>query len=270
MFFLCTLLIIIGAACFAYGRLIEPDRLTVKEITDVSYSMKEPLTVAVFADTHFGFNYSIGDFEKVVDEINSLDPDVIIFTGDLIDNLDEYNVDTTLISNKLGLMEANIGKYAVFGNHDYGGGAEYRYESIMAAGGFEVLKDEIITFPEHNLRLIGVDDALIGSGNPSIALNADAAMYNLVLCHEPDLINDMMDANIDMMVSSHTHGGQIRVPGVYKHFLPALGQDYIKGKYELDNQAGTILYVNAGLGTTKFPARFLSVPEITFITIMPD
>lgn len=268
-FTVCLVIIILAAGCIGYARFIEPDRLTVTELSDISYSITEPVTVAVFADTHFGFDYSVDDFEKVIDEINSNPPDIIFFAGDLIDHLDEYTGDVTVISHKLAELEANLGKYAVFGNHDYGGGAEYEYESIMEAGGFTVLKNKVITFSDLNLRIVGIDDVVIGYGDPSVANTVDGNMYNLILCHEPDIIESVMTSNTDYMFSGHTHGGQIRVPYYTKMFLPAYGETYVKGEYHLDNQCNTILYVNSGLGTTKIPARFGAVPELTYLTITP-
>lgn len=269
IFIMSLLIILLAAGCLGYAKFIEPDRLVVKNVSDISYSMKEPVTVAVFADTHFGFDYSIDDFEKIIDEINSDPPDIILFAGDLIDHLDEYSGDITLISHKLAELEANIGKYAVFGNHDYGGGAEYEYEHIMAAGGFTVLKNEVITIRDKNLRIIGIDDVIIGYGDPSVAYTADGNMYNLLLCHEPDIIESIADSNTDYMFSGHTHGGQIRIPYYTEMFLPAYGRTYVKGEYSLDNQCGTVLYVNPGLGTTKLAARFGAAPELTYLTINP-
>lgn len=257
-------LLTIGYACF-----IEPNRLTVNTLEDTSYSMKKPITVAVFADTHFGFQYDLEDFEKAIEKVNENPPDLLLFAGDLIDNLNEYDGDPSQISAALSRMKANIGKYAVFGNHDYGGGAEHEYEDIMKAGGFEVLVNETVTFRDYNFRLIGIDDLLIGYGDPSVAAQAGSDMYNLVLCHEPDIVDKISAASADYMFAGHTHGGQIRVPFYTEKFLPFYGEKYVKGEYKTENQNGTILYVNAGLGTTKVPARLGAVPELTYLTIQP-
>lgn len=263
------IIILLIALGIGYARFVEPNLLTVNEIKDTSGSMQKPVTVAFFADTHFGFQYDTEDFQKVIDEVNENPPDILLFAGDLIDNLNEYPGDTAVISAKLGEMKAKIGKYAVFGNHDYGGGAEYQYEDIMNAGGFRVLVNETVTFKENNLRLIGIDDLLIGYGDPSVVNKAASDMYNLVLCHEPDIVDKILDSNTDYMVAGHTHGGQIRIPFYTQKFLPSYGEKYIKGEYALSNKAKTILYVNSGLGTTKIPARLGAVPELTYLTIIP-
>ena len=266
---LSIIIVLLAVSGIAYARYIEPSRLKVAEISDISYSIHEPVTVAVISDTHFGFDYTTDDFQKAIDAINDKSPDFILFAGDLVDYLDKYEGDTTLISEKLSLLNANIGKYAVFGNHDYGGGAENRYEEIMNAGGFTVLKNEIVTYEDNNFRIIGIDDVLIGYGNPQIVNQAAADMYNLVLCHEPDVIDEVFDSNSDFFISGHTHGGQIRIPRYTEMFLPSYGRTYVKGEYQLENQCNTVVYVNPGLGTTKIPARFGAVPEVTFLTINP-
>lgn len=270
VFILVIIFVSLSICGIAYARLIEPQRLAVTNISDTSSSMKESITIAIFADTHFGFDYNLEDFQKVIDQVNSNPPDILIFAGDLIDNLNEYTGSTWEISNKLSEMTANIGKYAVFGNHDYGGGAEWEYESIMNAGGFTVLKNEIVTFQKYNFRLIGIDDLLIGYGDASVANKADANMYNLVICHEPDVIDAILESNTDYMVAGHTHGGQINIPFYTNRYMPSYGEKYVKGEYQIDNKNNTILYVNRGLGTTKIPARFGAVPELTYLTIDPQ
>lgn len=270
VFILVIIFVLLSICGVAYARLIEPQRLEVTNISDTSSSMNEPITVAIFADTHFGFDYNLEDFQKVIDQVNANPPDILIFAGDLIDNLDEYTGSTWEISNKLSQMNANLGKYAVFGNHDYGGGAEWEYESIMNAGGFTVLKNEIVTFKKYNFRLIGIDDLLIGYGDASVANKADANMYNLVICHEPDVLDAILESNTDYMVAGHTHGGQISIPFYTNRYMPSYGEKYIKGEYKISNKNNTILYVNRGLGTTKIPARFGAVPELTYLTINPQ
>ncbi len=265
-----AIVLLLAILCVVYARFIEPNRLTVTTLEDSSSSMKRPITVAIFADTHFGFQYDTEDFQKVVDKVNENPPDLLLFAGDLIDNLNEYPGDTAEISQKLSQMKAKLGKYAVFGNHDYGGGAQYKYEDIMNAGGFQVLVNDVVTFEDYQFRLIGIDDLLIGFGNPSVANSVDASMYNFVFCHEPDIIDDILSSNTDLMVAGHTHGGQIRVPFYTQKFLPSYGEKYVKGQYQIDNGNQTLLYVNSGLGTTKIPARFGAVPELTYMEIQPE
>jgi predicted MPP superfamily phosphohydrolase len=105
------------------------------------------------------------------------------FSGDLIDHFNIYAEDVSLISEILSEVQAPLGKFAIFGNHDYGGAPENEYESIMEAGGFTVLKNEYYAIPELDLAMIGIDDVIIGYGNPSISSWGRPDYFNIVLSH---------------------------------------------------------------------------------------
>ena len=260
------LLIIIASLIFGYARLIEPYRL---ECRKISLSEKEtaaicPFTIVLFGDTQFGFDYDCSHFEEVISMINSQEPDLIIFTGDLIDDLNTYTGDISEISSMLTRLSANFGKFAVYGNHDYALSGEAVYRKIMENGGFTVLENESFFLPELNVAVHGIDDCLIGFGDPSFLQYASEDCFNLVLCHEPDIFNELSDYSISLMLSGHTHGGQVRIPFYTDSFLPTYGKIYVSGLYE---SAGSFLYVTKGIGTTKLPLRFRAVPEVTVITV---
>jgi hypothetical protein len=262
---LAVLLILIG-----YARYVEPFMLEINDVTIASPLIAgdaENLKIAVFGDTHFGEYYSTDDFDKVVAAVSAAEPDIVVFTGDLIDHFDAYYEDTAVISRKLAKIEAPLGKFAIFGNHDYGGGAEYKYQAIMEAGGFKVLKNEYYGMNELGIGIIGVDDVLIGYGDPAIASWGRPDYFNIVLAHEPDLADEILDYNVDLMISGHTHGRQVNLNMFDAYVLPPYGHKYISGSYEFDNARGTRLYVNSGIGMTKLPFRFLSPPELTVITL---
>ena len=151
------------------------------------------------------------EFDKVLNAIEKMEPDIVVFSGDLIDHYNTYSKDVSIISEKLSEIQAPYGKYAIFGNHDYGGGAENQYESIMEAGGFTVLKNEYYAIKELDLAMIGIDDVLIGYGDPAIASWGRPDYFNIVLSHAPDVIDEVQDYNVDLMISGHTHGRQINL-----------------------------------------------------------
>jgi len=259
---------------FLYARYIEPHRLTAVEVFAVNHKADEntgQVTIAVFADTHFSDIYSPYDFERAVDMMNGRNPDLILFCGDLIDNYKSYRGDTEEISRALSRLSAPLGKFAVYGNHDYGGGASPAYAGIMEAGGFRVLLNESVAFEHVKLVLIGLDDFVLGKGDiNAVAEAARPDLFNLVFCHVPDVIDELLEYSVDLMVSGHTHGGQINIPG-YKHsFFPPYGQNYHRGNYSFDNDRNTTLHVNSGLSTTQLPFRFMAPPEVTFICLNRD
>ncbi|WP_324824472.1 metallophosphoesterase [Sinanaerobacter sp. ZZT-01] len=268
-----VLCIMVSVLVYTYARYLEPKMLQTKDITILSTQVQnqaENLTIVAFADTHFSEYYTCKDFQKVVTQINSLNPDLVFFLGDLIDNYDTYDDDTNEISKQLSSIEAKIGKLAIFGNHDYGGGSENYYETIMNDGGFHVLINEYYGLDDSGIGIIGIDDMLIGYGNSEIASYSRPDYFNLVLCHEPDVIDEILNYNVDLMLSGHTHGRQVDIPLFDSYILPPYGKKYPKGHYTFENERRTQLYVNSGLGTTKLPLRFLSPPEITHLLLQSE
>ncbi|MEL7654878.1 MAG: metallophosphoesterase [Bacillota bacterium] len=264
------LILIIGLTVICYARYIEPHLLHKEYLTIQSPQVTDKadqLKIAVFGDTHFSDYYTTGEFSKVLEAIEEMKPDIVVFSGDLVDHYDIYSEDVGNISEKLSEIQATYGKYAIFGNHDYGGGAENEYESIMEAGGFTVLKNEYYAIDELDLAIIGIDDVLIGYGDPEIASWGRPDYFNIVLSHAPDVIDQVQDYNVDLMISGHTHGRQINLKFFDEYILPPYGKKYIHGLYEFSNERKSKLYVNSGIGMTKLPFRFLSPPELTCITL---
>ncbi len=264
-----TLLIVLVLLTVGYARYIEPHRITTEKeliytgIIDDSSGIK----IALFADTHFSKYYTPEDFQKAVKKINQANPDIVFFLGDLVDDYENYDGDINKIIDELASIKANVGKFAVYGNHDYGGNMEFEYPGIMEAGGFQLLINEYQILEDKKIGILGVDDILIGYGDPYCAAGMRSDLYNIVICHEPDIIDEMLPYDIDMMFSGHTHGRQIGISLFDSYTLPAYGQKYIHRLYEMENARGSKLYVTSGLGTTKLPMRFATPPEVNFITI---
>lgn len=109
-----------------------------KEITVETEMDIEKCRIVFFTDTHFGALYDEKHLKRIVQMINGLDADIIVFGGDLFDNFarDKEILDMEYLQKELSRIEGKIGKYAVFGNHDYGGGAIRIYEDFMNNCGF--------------------------------------------------------------------------------------------------------------------------------------
>ena len=91
--------------------------------------------------------------------------------------------------------------------------------------------------------------------------------FNIVLCHEPDLADEVAKYPVDLQLSGHSHGGQVRVPFKGAILTPPKGHKYIKGMYEMTDNPRMKLYVNVGIGTSQQRFRFACVPELTVITL---
>lgn len=268
---LILVVILFIASIVGYSMYIEPNLLIKKEF-DVEIGVNregKDIKIIQFTDTQLGEFYSITDLERVVKKINNENPDIVVFTGDLIDNATNYE-DILEISDVLNKIKASYGKYAVFGNRDYGGGAVRYYEDIMNESGFEVLVNEqrSINIEGVNINIFGADDALMGyysAEETMIDINEDN--INILLLHEPDLADDFSDYSIDLILSGHSHGGQVRIPIIGTLKTTYLGEKYIKGFYNLSNEKNTTLYVSSGLGSTKLPFRLLNIPEVVVFNI---
>ncbi len=301
-------IIVLTLIALGYARFVEPRRLVTKEQEYHSENLDfeendDHLRIAVFADTHFSDFYTVNDFRKAAAAINNAKPDVIFFLGDLVDNLSEYEGDTSEISDILDELKATYGKYAVYGNHDYGGDMQFEYEGIMENGGFVTLINESVSIDGSNIVIHGIDDILIGYGDVTTAENLDNDDYNIVLCHEPDVADDIIDYNVNLMLSGHTHGRQINLKIFDRLILPTYGKKYVRGAFSLvydkkldqvivdrssgekgetgfdagsldmsglenEEDGGPLeLYVTGGLGMSKINMRFMSPPEVNIIDI---
>lgn len=253
-----------------YTIYIERNLLIVKRhMVIVNQGGVENLKVVQIIDTQLGEYYKLGDLEKVVKKINNLNVDIVVFTGDLIDNASTYQ-DIDKVSAELNKIQCNIGKYAIYGNHDYGGGAVRYYEKIMNKGGFQVLKNDkrTINFKGKNINIFGGDDGLMGNHNVQKTMSGvDKACINILLIHEPDLIDQYNKYPIDLALSGHSHGGQVYIPFYGCLVKNVLAEKYTRGFYKLDNPRGTKLYVNSGLGNTKVPFRLFNIPQISLFNI---
>ncbi|SHI93116.1 hypothetical protein SAMN02745163_01045 [Clostridium cavendishii DSM 21758] len=257
-----------------YARFIEPKLLFVKdEIISSPYIDKSfnGFKIIQFADTHLGDFYSLEDLEKLVIKINDQKPDLVIFTGDLIDNSSTYDK-TKSIAPILNKIQASKGKFAVYGNHDLGGAGAKVYDDIMKKSGFKLLsnsKTSISLERGKKISLFGLDDFMLGNPNISSTfkdLNKDD--YNILLVHEPDVADRLTDYNIDLQISGHSHGGQVRLPFYGPIISPPYAKNYNVSHYTVnENSRPYELYVNTGIGNTKNPFRFMNPPNITVITL---
>ena len=270
IFKLIILTIIICLLMFSYARYIEPSMLRVKNIDLKAKDIKD-CKVVFFTDTHFGKLYSQSNIDKIVKKINNQNPDIVIFGGDLLDNYarDYSLLDSNSLQNSLSKIEAKYGKYAVFGNHDYGGGACRVYEKIMNGGGFKVLKNESSYINDLNLNIIGYDDYLLGNTKKS-DYKIEKNKFNLVVTHEPDVVELMTSSSENFILSGHSHGGQVTIPFLTDKILPVGAHKYVKGLYSEKNVGindRTKRYVSSGIGMTSIPLRFLNPPEIVVFNI---
>lgn len=252
-----------------YARYVEPYMLITRTVTIEATKHVPECTIVFFSDTHFGKDYSEKNIERIVKRINRSEPDLVIFGGDFLDNYarDREELDLEYIGAELSKIEASYGKFAVWGNHDYGGGAVRIYQDLMTDGGFQVLENESCLIEELNMKVFGYDDYLLGRTEESL-YQIQSQYFNLIAAHEPVVADFIENTGDNLLLTGHTHGGQVGIPAIREKVIPKGSGGYAKGLYtkeEIGTQSSLQMFVSSGIGTTLYPIRFLNVPEIVEI-----
>jgi predicted MPP superfamily phosphohydrolase len=259
----------LGSGGYVYANRIEPNLLEIntRQIQHPLIPKSfEGLKIIQFSDTHLGFQYNLIQFEKLVKKMNDLQPDLIFFTGDLMDAPNEYPKINQLVPI-LQQLKASLGKYCIFGNHDHGGYGSDIYRNIMGSADFTVLLNEstpIKLKDGSRIYLIGIDDAMLGQPDLKVALkHVPDNTFKLLLSHAPDLADSSSQYPIHWQLSGHSHGGQVKIPFVGALVTPPFARKYTEGLYTIGESNPLTLYVNRGIGTTRLPFRFMARPELT-------
>jgi predicted MPP superfamily phosphohydrolase len=263
-----------GAALVADTALIEPNRLRMvrKEIALRRWPARlDGFTVALLSDFHFDPYCSVHPLRSAIGMVNDLHPELIVLTGDFV-SVPFFGDPAAGASaadpcaKLLGQMRAPHGLAAVMGNHDVFTDPD-RVTGSLRASGIQVLANQSIAIERDGGRfwLAGVDDVMGKTADLDATLrNVPADEAAVLLAHEPDYADHVARYPVDLQLSGHSHGGQVRLPFVGPLYLPALARKYIWGLYKI---GGLTLYTNPGLGTVDVPVRLNCPPEITFLTL---
>ncbi|WP_104989739.1 metallophosphoesterase [Deinococcus sp. NW-56] len=245
--------------------------------------LASPLRVAFLTDLHYGLYIFERQIRAWVDTANAARPDLVLLGGDFLDV--RSDVDPAPLLAELARLRAPLGAHAVWGNHDYGSFGAYdrgvlgqgipgwadRREQVaaaFAAAGITVLRNEGRAVRD-DLWIGGVDDLWRGEPDVAAALaGAGEGQASVLLSHNPDLLPDLPQ-RVGLVLSGHTHGGQIRLPVVGAPVVPSrYGQRYAMGWVQ--GAHGTPGYVSRGLGVSGLPLRNLCPPEVTLLTLRPE
>lgn len=194
--------------------------------------------VVQLSDLHVGPSTPPFVLARVAEIVSSLEPDVVVLTGDYV------NVSTFHARRITELVRA-LPKpcVATLGNHDHFADPE-RIASCLEQGGARVLRNEAATVGD--LLIVGVDDGRSGNADVARAFAGAWAERALVLTHYPNTAEEIAATGAPLVLSGHTHGGQIRVPWVTRRIARVAGHPYLQGFHRVGDR--TDLYVNAGLG----------------------
>lgn len=267
-------LLILGSVIVAYGSFIEPQLLTLnKKIIQI----KElpPLTFAIAGDFHVGPYKKAEDVRRVVKTINKQQPDLVLLSGDfLFDHLSEI----TLLE-PLKDLHARYGVWACIGNHDSGDHATIQGEryvtedrsdevsAFLRERGINVVRDEWVECSTENgaLAIAGTDGPWANTMDLEKTFSGlPEDMPVILLAHNPDVVLNPLHNRAALIISGHTHGGQIRLPVIGALHIPAeTGKKYDQGIFTLSEK--TTLAVTKGCGETMARSRLLCVPEVLLV-----
>ena len=253
------IILILIAISFIYMRFIATHGFIIKEYNVTSSKLPSGfngLKLMHLSDIHYA---TVGEekLNKVVDEINLMKPDIIVFTGDLYDEFSNLTEDMeNKIINALSRLEAPLGKYAVSGNHDY----KYdRFEDIMKKSNFTYLSNEtklIYYKDDEPIEIVGYPDEREDEPNYDIELSD---YYKIGLIHEGDSFEHIKDKGFNLVLAGHSHGGQVRLPFIGSIIKVDGAKKYYDEHYTYND---TELYVNYGLGEVEFKIRAFDKPSV--------
>jgi uncharacterized protein len=229
-------------------------------------------TIAVLSDFHYDPYFSVHPLEAAIGMVNGLKPDLIALGGDFVSMPvlgSSYAKAASLAEPCAALltkMNAPEGLWAVLGNHDFNTDPRHVTHALEAQG-ITVLANHAVAISRKGERfwLAGVNDVLSGTADLEGSIRGIPENEAVVLlAHEPDYADLVARYPVDLQVSGHSHGGQVRFPMMPPLFLPEMAKKYFLGLYQIGSLT---LYTNAGLGTVGIPVRLNCAPEITLLTI---
>jgi predicted MPP superfamily phosphohydrolase len=215
--------------------------------------------------------------KSLIRKIKKINPDIIVFTGDLIDKL---KYDENAAFTFIDMISEIAPVYYVTGNHESCSGKFSILESKLKSSGIHVLRNEntIINRNGDNIVIAGIDDPnfskikdydyskIFDSNIRNSLINVPENTFKILLSHHPEMFALYSKYNFDVIFSGHAHGGQFRIPFIGGLYAPGQGYfpEYSSGKYSLNE---SFMIVSRGLGNSVIPQRIFNRPEIVVLTL---
>ncbi|PGL89576.1 phosphoesterase [Bacillus thuringiensis] len=265
---------LVGCSIFLY---LQNNLISITEVKITSSKIPSSFKgykILQISDLH---NKKFGDNQDVlIQKIKSIDPDIIAITGDLIDSK-SYDAEVSM-----QLIREIVKKYPVYfvtGNHEQWSGKYNNLEKELKKYDVNVLRNEHVGIRkgEQEINLLGIDDPEFVTGNrdegniiideiKKAKIEMQPDKYNVLLSHRPEFIKEYTNERLDLVLSGHAHGGQVRLPFIGGLVAPNQGvlPKYTVGLYVEQN---TSMVVSRGLGNSIIPQRILNRPEIVVVQL---
>lgn len=257
-----------------YARYIGTYGLITKEYTLKDKNIPngfDGLKIVHFSDLHYNRAIDIKKVNEIIDEINLINPDIVVFTGDLIDkDVILKDSDYNELTKSLTRIKTKYGKYAISGNHDITNSE--KVINIYNNSNFKYLDND------YDIIYNKINESIFIGGLNSVSENKDDIdkmmsyfkdnediNYKIVLVHEPDISDKIIkDYSVNLILAGHSHNGQVRLPIVGPIYKPPYAQKYYDEHYLIE---GTNLYISSGIGVSTANYRLFNHPSINFYRI---
>ncbi len=258
---------------YLFNKYISTSKIIVKEERIINNKIPnsfDGIKIIQFSDLHYGTTIFIDEVKELVKSINLRKPDLIVFTGDLIDK--SYKLkseEQELLIKELSNINANIGKYAISGEED-----EENFMTIFNQSDFTILNNDydlIYNDSTKPILLVGISSMLKNESDINKAYSYfsmetyDSNIYTIALMHEPDLVDEIIDKyKTDLFLAGHSHNNSINYPWGGTPYKIKGALKYNETYYDLENSK---LYISSGIGTNGIGIRFLCLPSYNFFRL---
>ncbi len=279
---LMSTMLLFGTAILVYGSFIEPHLLVTNKVSIDLENLGQEIEIVLVTDMQVGQYRNVKNTEKIVERVISLNPDIVLLGGDQVDNSLSIEEELVMLDPLKKLVE-KFPTFAIHGNHEYGIGSgkavtdpRYRIADVSKEAKEKIESLEIkylvneletIKIDNQEIDIFGGDAPWSGNLNWKNINASSSTTPTIALIHNPvAALEDLSNYHFDLMLSGHTHGGQIRLP-----FLGPLGRidnktpaQWYQGLHDVKNFK---LFVSSGTGESGTRARLFNPPEVVLITL---
>lgn len=267
------IIILFSITFYLYTTYISSKIIDVKEERIINEKLPtnfNGLKIIQISDIHYGSTIFIKDIKKLVELVNERTPDLVVFTGDLINK--DYKLNSKeqeKLITELKKIKTTIGKYAIMGEED-----SSEFNTIMNQSNFTILNNSYdLIYKDNNTPIL-----LIGLNNSKKNEDIDSAyeyfnqpthnsnIYTITLLHKPDTVDEILEKypTTDLFLAGHSHNGQINIPYIGGLVKKEGSQQYINEFYQINNSR---LYISSGIGTNGNGFRLFCRPSINFFRL---
>lgn len=220
--------------------------------------------IVFLSDIHYGDLFSKYQLSNAIKQTRSYDPDIILLGGDYVKNSPKF---IQPCFDSLKTVHPPLGVYGVLGNHDHWQGADLTRKTMSNASINSIDNNAFwITKDNQRIRIGGVGDHCEDTQDLNVTINeVNTNDFTILVSHSPDYAPEITSDKVDLVLSGHTHGGQITLFGLYAPKVPShYGQKFRTGKVILNKMQ---VIVSNGIGTVFLPLRFFSPPQIIIMEL---